>query len=104
MDQELQLEPVFTSVGVNRVVNTLDWGANGLIAYGGHSIVCLYDHKVRNALLALFVAVHETPTAQFVSCHRLRAAVLWWQVLLLHSCTTVEQPPLRPHQSFSYSR
>ena len=42
----MQLTSTFTSVGVNRVVNTLDWGSNGLIAYGGHWIVCVYDHKV----------------------------------------------------------
>lgn len=42
----MQLTPTFTSVGVNRVVNTLDWGSTGLIAYGGHWIVCIYDPEV----------------------------------------------------------
>jgi len=37
----------FVSVGVTRVVNALDWGNDGLIAYGGHHIVCIYDPEVR---------------------------------------------------------
>lgn len=38
--------PAFVSCGVNRVVNALDWGENGLIAYCGHRIICIYDPEV----------------------------------------------------------
>lgn len=74
MDQKLQLNPVFTSVGVNRVVNTLDWGANGLIAYGGHSIVCIYDHKVCNTLLHFFAVIlgtHQLSSWHATDCEQL---------------------------------
>jgi elongator complex protein 2 len=37
----------FVSVGCNRVVGALDWGDNGLVAYGGSSLVCVYDPQVR---------------------------------------------------------
>lgn len=40
----------FVSVGVNRVVNALDWGDNGLIAFCGHRIICIYDPEVRLSL------------------------------------------------------
>jgi elongator complex protein 2 len=43
----MRVSPDFVSVGVNRVVNALDWGDNGLIAYCGHSIVCIYNPQVR---------------------------------------------------------
>lgn len=36
----------FVSIGVNRVVNSLAWGGgdgDGLIAYGGHNSVVIYD-------------------------------------------------------------
>ncbi|KAG1654228.1 hypothetical protein FOA52_004504, partial [Chlamydomonas sp. UWO 241] len=33
----------FVSVGVNRVVNALDWGDDGRLAYGGHHMVVVYD-------------------------------------------------------------
>jgi len=42
----MRLNPQFISVGVNRVVSALDWGEHGLIAYGGHWIVCIYDPEV----------------------------------------------------------
>lgn len=42
-----QVNAEFVSVGVTRVVNALDWGSNGLIAYGGHHIVCIYNPEVR---------------------------------------------------------
>jgi hypothetical protein len=43
-----RLCPRFASVGCNRVVHALDWGAagGGLIAYGGASAVCIYDPEV----------------------------------------------------------
>jgi len=34
------------SVGSNRVVGCLDWGDGGLIAYGGHHAVAIYDPEV----------------------------------------------------------
>ena len=42
----MAVEISFTSVGCNRVVNALDWGHNGCIAYGGHNLVAIYDPKV----------------------------------------------------------
>jgi hypothetical protein len=42
----MRVSPQFVSVGVNRVVNALDWGDNGLIAFCGHKIVCVYDPDV----------------------------------------------------------
>jgi hypothetical protein len=47
----MRVEPQFVSVGVNRIVNALDWGDNGLIAYAGHHIVCVYDPEVSNNML-----------------------------------------------------
>ena len=37
------VEREFVSIGVNRVVNSLDWGDGGRIAYGGHDSVIIYD-------------------------------------------------------------
>jgi elongator complex protein 2 len=42
----MELTPEFVSLGVNRVVGALDWGDNGLVAYGGHHIVAIYDPEV----------------------------------------------------------
>lgn len=42
----MRVSPQFVSVGVNRVVNALDWGDSGLIAFCGHRIVCVYDPEV----------------------------------------------------------
>lgn len=36
----------YVSVGVNRVVNALDWGPDGLVAYGAHNMVVVYDPEV----------------------------------------------------------
>lgn len=48
--QQLLLRPQFCSVGVNRVVHALDWGGSqGLIAYGGHHLVCIYDAQASAA-------------------------------------------------------
>ena len=33
--------------GCNRVVNALDWGAAGLLAYAAHNAVMIYDPEVR---------------------------------------------------------
>ena len=44
--QRMAVEISFTSVGCNRVVNALDWGHDGCIAYGGHNLVAIYDPKV----------------------------------------------------------
>ena len=35
-----------TSVGVNQVAECVDWGPGGLIAYGAHNQVILYDVQV----------------------------------------------------------
>ncbi len=35
------------SIGCERVVNNLDWGPSGLIAYGAHNLVVIYDAEVR---------------------------------------------------------
>lgn len=34
------------SAGCNRVTNALDWGPDGLLAYGAHNSVLLYDPEV----------------------------------------------------------
>jgi hypothetical protein len=54
----MRVAPAFVSCGVNRVVNALDWGDNGLIAYGGHRLVCVYDPKVSGDLWAQLPAVN----------------------------------------------
>ena len=43
----MRLLPRFISAGCNRIVNALDWGDNGLIAYAAASAVCIYDPEVR---------------------------------------------------------
>ena len=43
---EMRLIPEFVSLGVNRVVGALDWGEHGLVAYGGHRVVAIYDPEV----------------------------------------------------------
>lgn len=35
------------SVGCNKVANCLDWGPTGLLAYGAHDQVIIYDDQVR---------------------------------------------------------
>lgn len=40
------VEQLHVSVGCNRVVGALDWGPTGLIAYGGHNSVVIYDPEV----------------------------------------------------------
>ncbi|GFH18193.1 uncharacterized protein HaLaN_14952 [Haematococcus lacustris] len=34
------------SVGVNRVVNAVDWSNSGLVAYGAHTMVALYEPQL----------------------------------------------------------
>jgi hypothetical protein len=59
MIDSMRVEPQFVSVGVNRIVNALDWGDNGLIAYAGHHIVCIYDPEVcKSILLQLCMFYH----------------------------------------------
>ena len=41
------------SAGCNRVMGPLDWGTNGLIAYGAHNLVVLYDAEVSVTGLAI---------------------------------------------------
>ncbi len=36
-----------TSVGVNQVAECVDWGPQGLIAYGAHNQAVLYDVQVK---------------------------------------------------------
>jgi hypothetical protein len=43
----MHLKEQFTSVGVNRVVGAADWGINGLVAYGGHHMIVIYEPEVR---------------------------------------------------------
>ncbi len=42
----LSVQREFVSIGVNRVVNALDWGQDGRVAYGGHHQVVIYDPEV----------------------------------------------------------
>lgn len=42
----MEVTQSFVSVGVNRVVNALDWGPDGLVAYGAHNMVVVYDPEV----------------------------------------------------------
>lgn len=39
----LKVRRRFVAAGVNRVVNVLDWGDDGRIAYGAHHFVAVYD-------------------------------------------------------------
>lgn len=48
----MNVERRFVSVGVNRVVNALDWGEDGRVVYGGHHRVVVYDPKVRTTATA----------------------------------------------------
>ena len=63
----MKVETVFTSVGCNRVVNALDWGPSGHVAYGGHNVVAIYDPKVSRRVLQkfrkiiLYAAQHMDP-------------------------------------------
>jgi hypothetical protein len=41
---EVHLDHV--GVGCNRVVNAASWGPSGLVAFGAHHAVALYDPKV----------------------------------------------------------
>jgi elongator complex protein 2 len=47
MEDTIDATQEFVSVGVNRVAHALDWGGDGVVAYGGHHAVVLYDPKVR---------------------------------------------------------
>lgn len=47
-----------TSVGVNQVAVCIDWGPQGLVAYGAHNQVVLYDVQVISRFLGF--VVHET--------------------------------------------
>lgn len=38
----------FVSVGCNSGANCMDWGRNGLVAYGGCNFVALYHPEVIN--------------------------------------------------------
>lgn len=60
----MRVEPHFVSVGVNRIVNALDWGDNGLIAYAGHHIVCVYEPVVRDITSGVTYSSNLPPTAQ----------------------------------------
>ena len=66
----MELTPEFVSLGVNRVVGALDWGDSGLVAYGGHHIVCIYDPEVRWDWALKVQAVARMDPQQ--SMHRLR--------------------------------
>lgn len=46
----MEVKQSYVSVGVNRVVNALDWGPDGLVAYGAHNMVVVYDPEVRDIL------------------------------------------------------
>lgn len=47
----MEIEPVFISIGCNRVVYALDWGPGGHVAYGGHNVIAIYDPKVSHGVL-----------------------------------------------------
>lgn len=42
----MKVENIYTSIGVNRTLTSLDWGNNGLIAYGAASSVAIFDPSV----------------------------------------------------------
>ena len=48
----MEAQVVFTSIGCNRVVNALDWGPTGYVAFGGHNVVAIYDPAVSFAALS----------------------------------------------------
>eukprot|EP00798_Chlamydomonas_sp_ICE-L_P028012 gene28012-31109_t len=43
----------FISIGCNRVVNALDWGDHGYVAYGGHFMTVVYDPKAAKVVSTL---------------------------------------------------
>ncbi|XP_075265416.1 uncharacterized protein LOC142357761 [Convolutriloba macropyga] len=47
------VEPVHVSAGCNRVVGGLDWGHAGLVAYGSHHAVILYDPQAAKVVATL---------------------------------------------------
>lgn len=66
----VEVVPEFTSLGVNRVVNALDWGPNGLIAYCGHHVVCLYDPEVSRPAAKVLPCCGCDAAAAVVFCCR----------------------------------
>lgn len=49
----VKVECQHISAGVNRVVNGLDWGANGLVAFGAHNAVALFDVQTKRMCATL---------------------------------------------------
>lgn len=45
---KLKMELEFLSLGCNRVVDVLDWGLNGLVAFGGHWSLAVFLPEVRS--------------------------------------------------------
>ena len=41
----------YVGAGCNRVDNCLHWGENGLVAYGAHRMVVVFDPQVRACLI-----------------------------------------------------
>lgn len=44
----LNVKNIYTSIGVNKTVGSLDWGANGLICYAAGNSVAILDPAVSN--------------------------------------------------------
>lgn len=44
---KMKVHQDFVAAGVNRVVNSLDWGEDGRVVYGAHNLAVVYDTQVR---------------------------------------------------------
>ncbi|KAL6746553.1 WD40-repeat-containing domain protein, partial [Haematococcus lacustris] len=105
------------SVGVNRVVNAVDWSDSGLVAYGAHTMVALYEPQsakvlatmlghtgtvycvkwISRAGTAALAAVGPSPHAQLLVSGSEDATLRVWQV---HARALVQaaQPSTHPQQ------
>ncbi|KAL6744655.1 WD40-repeat-containing domain protein, partial [Haematococcus lacustris] len=105
------------SVGVNRVVNAVDWSDGGLVAYGAHTMVALYEPQsakvlatmlghtgtvycvkwISRAGTAALAAVGPSPHAQLLVSGSEDATLRVWQV---HARALVQaaQPSTHPQQ------
>jgi hypothetical protein len=45
-----KMELDYISLGCNRAVHVLDWGGNGLVAFGGHRNLAIFYPPVRELL------------------------------------------------------
>lgn len=65
------MERVFIGAGCNRIVHNVSWGASGLVAFGAHNAVTIFDPKTSQILTTLsghkgsVNCTHWIPTSKF---------------------------------------